>query len=133
MGIITTIDYEYDDDEQVLRIFAVTRFRLSTRSMLNRVASRAVVGHSVGQRSLAVSAFDEAGIDVVWREGPFRVIDPEEKFEKAQDIEFEMKEIEHASEFGDILTARLEERAKFDEFRNGSYLSVWTVPYEVLD
>jgi len=133
MGILTDVSYQYDDDEQVLRIYAVTRFAISNRASLNRVANRAVVGHGLGQRTLAVAAFDELGIDMVWREGPFTTVEPEEKFEDAGEITFQYKEIEHASKFGEILTERLQERLKFDEFRRGTYMNIWTVPYEVID
>ena len=133
MGIVTDISYQYDDEEQVLRIYAVTRFALSSRASLNRVAGRAVVGHGLGQRTLTIAAYDELGIDMVWREGPFTTVEPEEKFEDAKEITFEYKEIEHASKFGEILTERLQDRLEFNEFRHGAYMNIWTVPYDVIN
>lgn len=133
MGILTTIDHNYDDDEQVLRIYAVTSFAPSTRSSLNRMANRAVVGHTgLGQRTLVAAAYDELGIDLVWSEGPFGSKRPEEKFPDAQNIEFESKDVDHAGEFGEILTARLRERVEFGEFREGEVMNIWTIPYDVM-
>jgi hypothetical protein len=133
MGILTNISYEYDDDKQELRIYAVTRFAPSQRSSINRVAGRAVVGHpDLGQRTLVAAANEELGLDLVWSEGPFGSKPIEEKYPDSQKIEFSSNEIEHTSDFGEVLTARLQDRVDFGEFRKGSVLNIWTVPYEVM-
>lgn len=101
MGILTHISSQYDPDEQVQRIFAVTRFAPSNRASLNRVASRAAVMTGVGQRTLVAAAYDELGIDMVFREGPVSIVKPEEKYPDAQDIDFHIQDITSASDMGD--------------------------------
>ena len=141
MGILTHITSDYDDEEQVQRIFATTRFELNSRSALNRVASRAAILTGVGQRTLVASAYDKLGIDLVWRDGPFSTLDPEEKYPKAQKIKFKSQTIEKASNAGDLFGIPQEELPSGklwdivaygtpDETRE-SIIYMWEIPYEV--
>lgn len=131
MGVLTNIDDDYDDDAQIHRVFVTTRFAISTRSTLNRIAGRAAVMTGVGQRTLVASAYDELGIDLVWNKGLGFTVPPEEKFEKAQDIEFRRLNIEESSQFGDILTNHLQDAVEFGEFDDEETLYVWEIPYDV--
>lgn len=131
MGIITHISTDYDEDAQEQKIYVRTKFGISTRSALNRVAGRAAVTTGVGQRTLVAAAYDEEGIDLVFREGPFKVLDPEEKFEDAQHIEYQSTSMDSASSLGDVLPPRLQDAVEFGEFREGEQLHIWTVPFEV--
>lgn len=133
MGILTNISEEYDDRAEVQRIFAVTKFSINTRSSLNRVAGRAAAGSGVGQRTLVSAAYGELGIDLVFKRGLFDVVDPEEEYEDAKKINFKSVEMESASKFGDILTARLQDRVEFENYRPDSVLNIWEIPYEVTD
>lgn len=143
MGVITHIASEFDEDEQVQRVFAVTKFGVSTRSALNRVASRASTTTGAGQRTLVASAYDELGLDLVWRDGPLGVVPPEEKWPEAQEIEFHEVSIDRASDFGDITniptTGDTIPRGKIsdlllegiDSFRPEQVMYVWEIPYGV--
>ena len=139
MGILTAIDSTWDTDNNVQRIFAVTKFGISNRSSLNRVAGRAAALTGAGQRTLVAAAYNEEGIDLVWREGPFSIAKPEEKWPEAQDIEYRSEEIESASEFGDILDIpdKFIPGGKFadffiegiDVFRPEQVIHIWEIPY----
>lgn len=141
MGILTSIASTYDEEDQVQRIFAVTRFSINNRSSLNRVAGRAAVETGAGQRTLVAAAYDEVGLDMVWREGPFSVISPEEKWPDAQDIEFHSVEMVRSSSFFDItdiperavprgsLTDRLIEGIPVFDEENVIY--IWEVPFDI--
>lgn len=131
MGVLTNIDEDYDDNAQLHRIFITTRFAISSRATLNRIAGRAALGTGVGQRTLVASAYDELGIDLVWNAGLGVAIPPEEKYEKAQDIEFRRLDIKESSQFGDILTNHLQDAVEFGEFDDEEVLYVWEIPYDV--
>lgn len=142
MGIITHISDQYDQQQDVQRIFVVTRFAPSNRGTLNRVASRASVMTGAGQRTLVVSAFDELGIDMVWREGPFARVDPTEKWPDAKKIDFHIQEIDSPSTVGDVFQlpgqklprGRIRDfiSAGLDVFGPGErVLMMWEIPYEV--
>lgn len=136
MGVLTDIRFEVDEDEQVLRVFARTKFGISTRANLNRVASRASTSLAVGQRDLVASAYDEEGIELAWREGPFGLVKPEEKFENAKEIEYRSVPMDTVSDFGDILEilpVRLKDTVEFEEFREGEVLHVWEIPTDLAE
>lgn len=141
MGILTHISDSFDDDRQIQTIFAVTKFEINTRAALNRVAGRAAVMTGVGQRTLVAAAYDELGIDMVWREGPFSVLSPEEKWPDAQDIEFYMVPVERHSEFFDITnippeaipTGTLGDQLHegIETLRPEEVINVWEIPYDI--
>lgn len=142
MGILTHISSQFDPDERVQRIFAVTKFAPSQRSSLNRVASRASVVTGTGQRTLVAAAYDELGIDIVWREGPVSIVSPEEKWPDAQQINFHIEEIDEPSEAGDVFNIpdRAIPRGKIGDFLKEGLdvfrpdektLMMWEIPYEV--
>lgn len=141
MGILTDISREVDEQNQLINIYAVTKFGISSRSALNRVASRAAIGEGVGQRTLVAAAYNEEGIDMVWRDGPASIIDPEEKWPEAKDIEYTSVKIDAASETGDITNIPKEATPRgkltnllfedINEFREGQVLHVWKIPYEI--
>lgn len=141
MGIISYIAHEIDEQDQVERVFVVTKFGITNRGALNRVAARAAAGTAAGQRTLVAAAYDEEGIDMVWREGPVSFVTPEEKWPDAQDIKYHSVEMKRSSNFLDItnipergiprgnLADRLIEGIPiFDE---ESVMHVWEIPYEV--
>lgn len=140
MGILTDISVQYDDDQEVQRIYAVTKFGINNRTQLNRVAGRAAVGEGVGQRSLVSAAYAEEGIDLVWREGPFTTLKPEEKYPQAKEINYKSYEIDQLSELGDIagmvkrdyLPGWLLDKIEFGEFREGNTLHIWEIPYHII-
>lgn len=131
MGILTRIDDEWDEEAQVHRIFAATKFGISSRGSLNRVASRAAVMTGVGQRTLVAAAYDVEGIDLVWSKGLGVVVDPEEKYEKAKEINYRSIPIEQASEIGDILPIWFRDALEFGEFGEGEVLHIWEIPFEI--
>lgn len=142
MGILTHMSSQFDPDEQVQRIFAITKFAPSNRASLNRVAGRAAVMTGAGQRTLVAAAYDELGIDMVWREGPVSITKLEEKWPDAQDIEFHIEEIDSSSNIGDAFNIPEEAvpRGKIadflihglDVFRPDEHtLMMWEIPYEV--
>lgn len=135
MGVLTDISRDTDEEKGIVKIYAVTKFGINTKSQLNRVAGRAAVGHGIGQRSLVASAYDELGIDMVYKEGPFNIISPEEKYEEAKQIEYTQQEIEtidNSSDFFEMLTPRLQDRVRFGEFRSpDAVLHVWKVPLDL--
>jgi len=149
MGILTDIATEYDEQNEQLIIFAATRFDINTKSALNRLAGRASVGTGVGQRTLVASAYDKLGIDMVWREGPFSTMSPEEKYPKAKKIEYYSVPIDKASNFGDITNIPDSSipRGKFadalsdaaelispgDVFNDEAVLHIWKIPYSVTE
>lgn len=138
MGILTYIGSTVDEDKGVQRVFAVTKFSINSRSSLNRVAGRAATMTGVGQRTLVAAAYDELGIKMAWREGPFSVISPEEKWPKAKEIEFYSVPAERASEFFDITNIPTDAipRGKLgdqllegiDTLRPESVMYVWEIP-----
>lgn len=142
MGILTHVSSSYDDDLEMQRVFAVTKFAPSNRSSLNRVAGRVVVMTGAGHRSLVSAAYDELGIDMVWRDGPFTVLDPEEKYPDAQKMNFKVVNIEDSSSFGEIAHIPDEAfpRGKLADFfvegldvfnPQEKVLMVWEIPKEV--
>lgn len=141
MGVLTYMESDFDEQRQVQRIFAITKFSINNRSSLNRVAGRAAVSTGVGQRTLVAAAYDEVGIDLVYNKGLGVRIPPEEKYEKAQDIEFYSIPAGRSSEFFDITnipedkipSGKLWDRLKLDigSFREDEVLYVWEIPYEV--
>lgn len=135
MGILTDIETEVDEDEGVRRVFATTKWGIHRRSQLNRVAGRAAVGTGTGQRSLVAAAYDEEDIDMVWKEGPFNVIAPEEKFEDAKKINYYSREvdtIDNSSDFFEMLTPRLQDMVKFGEIRSpDAVMHVWEIPLDL--
>lgn len=136
MGVLTYINHDVDEDGEVLRIFAKTKFGINNRAALNRVATRAAADSSVGQRDLVAAAYDEEGIELAWREGPFGLIEPEEKFENAKKISYRSVPMDTVSDFGDILDilpVRLKDAVDFGEFREGEQLHVWEVPFEIAE
>jgi len=89
MGIINHIASSYDEQSEKEIVFVITNLDLSSRANLNRAASRAAVGTSYGQRELAAAAMEERDdFDMVFREGPFSVVDITDKFPKSKDIEY---------------------------------------------
>lgn len=141
MGILTYMSSTVDEDEGVQRIFAITQFAISNRASLNRIAGRATVETGVGQRTLVAAAYDDVGIDLVWREGPFRVMSPEEKWPDAQDITFYSVPVERSSEFFDITdmpkdaipTGKIADQLLegIDTLRPEQVMYVWEIPFEV--
>lgn len=131
MGIITDVQSNYDEGRGVQRVFVRTKFGINNRSALNRVASRATVVTGVGQRSLVAAAYDEEGISLVWNDGPFGRLAPEDKFEDAKEIDYKSIPMERASELGDIFPGYLQEAIEFGEFMEGEILHVWTIPFDV--
>lgn len=141
MGVITHIASEVDRQEQIQYIYATTRFEISSRATLNRLANRASIETGAGQRTLVAAAYDTVGLDMVWREGPFSTMTPEEKWPDAQDITFEKIPIEKSSEFFDITDipedavprGRLGDLLLegINNFRPETVLYVWGIPYEV--
>lgn len=131
MGILTTITTDVDEDDGVKRVYAITKFGINNRTQLNRVASRAAVGEGVGQRSLVAAAYDEEGIDLVWTEGPFGSVAPEDKFEDAKKIEYRSSPMESASELGDILPPKIKDMVTFENYREGNTLHVWEIPLDL--
>lgn len=141
MGILTYMESTFDDSQQVQRIYAITKFSINNRAALNRIAGRAAISTGVGQRTLVAAAYDELGIDLVYNEGLGVRVPPEEKYEKAKDIEFYSVPAERSSEFFDITNipkdsipgGKLWDRLKLDigSFREGEVLYVWEIPYDV--
>lgn len=139
MGILTDIGTEYDDENEQIIITAVTRFSISTRGALNRVAGRASTGVGVGQRTLVASAYDDLGIDLVWNKGVGRVA-PEREFPEAQEIEYSTFTMDKASEFGDIVDVPIDKipvmglRDHIGEgiriYDDESQVHIWQIPYE---
>lgn len=131
MGIITYINRDIDFDDEVTRVFAITKFGIQTRAALNRVASRITIETGLGQRTLVAAAYKEEDIDLVWNDGLRRVA-PENKYEKAQDINYMSTSMDSASELGDILPVRLAEMVEFGEYGEGEVLHMWEIPFSVV-
>lgn len=141
MGIITHIADDWDEEDRVHTIFAVTSIGINNRSALNRVATRAAVTSNVGQRILVAAAYDEEGINVVWNRGLGVTVPLEEKWPEAQDIEYHTVTFEDAPNFGAIaeLPARRFTGQKLRDFflediptfRDTDHLHVWEIPYEI--
>lgn len=129
MGILTKIHTEFDDDEQTIRVICITRFGITTRGSLNRVAGRASNAVGVGQRSLVAAAYDEHGIDLVWNDG-LRRMAPEEKFDAAQDIEYTTFSIDKASRFEDLLPPRIQDYVDFGNITGEEHVHIWEIPYK---
>lgn len=142
MGILTHVDLDYNDDEQVITVIAVTKWGISSRAQLNRVAARAATGTGVGQRTLVAAAYEEEGIDLVWNKGLGFTVPLEEKFPDAQKISYYSIPIDRASEFGDI-TGIEKTRVPGNKLKDlifeginyfrdpDSQMHVWEIPYEV--
>lgn len=135
MGIITTVSEDIDEDEGVRRVFVVTSGNINTRSALNRVSSRASLGTGVGQRVLVAAAYKELGIDLVWSEGPFSSLAPEEKYEDAKRIDYKTMELEQigiGSQITEMMPTYLKERVEFDEFHpRSTHLHMWEIPLDL--
>lgn len=131
MGILTDISEEFNDEEEVIRIFCVTKFGINNRTQLNRIAGRASTATGVGQRTLVAAAYDEEDIDLVWNKGLGVTVKPEDKFEKAKDIDYKSEPMDMASKFGDILPAFIQDKIEFENFNEGQTLHIWEIPYSV--
>jgi len=135
MGILTHISREIDEENNIQRVYAITKFGINQRSQLNRVANRATFNSGVGQRSLVAAAYDHEGIEMVWRQSPFNAIQPEEKFEDAKQIDYTSQRIDtidNTSDLFEMLTPRLQDRVNFGEFRSpDATLHIWEVPFNL--
>ena len=141
MGILAHISRSYDEQSGKEVIFVVTNGDLNSRANLNRAAARAAVGTSYGQRELAAAAMrDRDDFNMVWREGPFSVVDLDQKFPGAKDIEYETFEPEDTYNLlsitnipedvfrgagSQIADAVLE---GIEVFRPGQRVHIWKVP-----
>lgn len=142
MGILTHIDVDYDDDKQLVTVYCVTKWGISSRAQLNRVAGRASTSAGVGQRNLVAAAYREHDIDLVWNKGLGFTVPLEEKFPDSQKIEYHSFKIDRASEFGDI-TGIEKTRVPGSKLRDlifeginsfrdpDATLHIWEVPYEI--
>lgn len=135
MGILTDVSVDVDEDEGVRRVYAVTKWGINMRPQLNRVAGRVTLEAGVGQRTLVSAAYDTEGIDMVWKEGPFKVIAPEDKYPDAKKINYMSKEIDSidmSSDLFEMLTPRLQDRVNFGEFRSpDATLHIWEIPLDL--
>lgn len=133
MGIITSIYEELDREEQAARVYIITSGNVSTRAALNRVAGRAAVYKGMGQRDLVAAAYDKLGIDLVWNDGPFSTLLPEEKFPDAKKINYQFWEVESMGQPLGFFPPSLKDKLQFDVLRGNEYLHMWEVPFEVMN
>ena len=137
MGILTHVSREVDEESNVRRVYVVTKSGISQRSQLNRVAGRCTFQSGVGQRSLVAAAYDSEDIEMAWKRGPLDVIAPEEKYERAKQIEYmsqRIDTIDNTSDLFQMLTPRLQGRVKFGEFQSpDATLHVWEVPFSLTE